>query len=156
MQKLLVILDFPHHRRHSVRFPVPLLLHFGKQVLLRRPWWRLENTSTWEWKPETCLKAAAVRYPQILPESFSSPLEPRWLARHPPQTWGQCPFSEPYSQAPARCSVSLPMFPLFTGFHEHFHSTKLSVNYCNPYVLVTSPFGKNACFPILGMRIRHS
>ncbi|XP_009195026.1 cytochrome b5 type B isoform X2 [Papio anubis] len=34
--KLLVILDFTHHRRCSLRFPVPLL-HIGKQILLRRP-----------------------------------------------------------------------------------------------------------------------
>uniref|UniRef100_A0A2K5NSL7 Cytochrome b5 type B n=1 Tax=Cercocebus atys TaxID=9531 RepID=A0A2K5NSL7_CERAT len=33
---LLVILDFTHHRRCSLRFPVPLL-HIGKQILLRRP-----------------------------------------------------------------------------------------------------------------------
>uniref|UniRef100_A0A8C9GWD6 Cytochrome b5 type B n=1 Tax=Piliocolobus tephrosceles TaxID=591936 RepID=A0A8C9GWD6_9PRIM len=32
---LLVILDFTHHRRCSLRFPVPLL-HIGKQILLRR------------------------------------------------------------------------------------------------------------------------
>uniref|UniRef100_A0A671E9U6 Cytochrome b5 n=1 Tax=Rhinolophus ferrumequinum TaxID=59479 RepID=A0A671E9U6_RHIFE len=36
--KLLVLLDFPHRRRHALRFPVPLLLHIGKQILLRRPW----------------------------------------------------------------------------------------------------------------------
>uniref|UniRef100_A0A8I5KYK4 Cytochrome b5 type B n=1 Tax=Homo sapiens TaxID=9606 RepID=A0A8I5KYK4_HUMAN len=34
--KLLGILDFTHHRRCSLRFPVPLL-HIGKQILLRRP-----------------------------------------------------------------------------------------------------------------------
>ncbi|KAI2579401.1 cytochrome b5 type B [Homo sapiens] len=33
---LLGILDFTHHRRCSLRFPVPLL-HIGKQILLRRP-----------------------------------------------------------------------------------------------------------------------
>ncbi|XP_021112132.1 cytochrome b5 type B isoform X1 [Heterocephalus glaber] len=34
--KLLVILDFPHCGRCSLRFPVSLL-HSGKQILLRRP-----------------------------------------------------------------------------------------------------------------------
>ncbi|XP_060041211.1 cytochrome b5 type B isoform X2 [Erinaceus europaeus] len=33
--KLLVILDFTHHRRCSLRLPISLL-YFGKQVLLRR------------------------------------------------------------------------------------------------------------------------
>ncbi|CAK7318581.1 Cytochrome b5 type B [Vulpes lagopus] len=33
--KLLVVLDFAHHRRHCLRFPVPLL-HVGKQIILRR------------------------------------------------------------------------------------------------------------------------
>ncbi|XP_042776693.1 cytochrome b5 type B isoform X1 [Panthera uncia] len=33
--KLLVILDFAHHRRYCLRFPVSLL-HVGKQILLRR------------------------------------------------------------------------------------------------------------------------
>uniref|UniRef100_A0A8C8Y3Y4 Cytochrome b5 n=2 Tax=Panthera TaxID=9688 RepID=A0A8C8Y3Y4_PANLE len=32
---LLVILDFAHHRRYCLRFPVSLL-HVGKQILLRR------------------------------------------------------------------------------------------------------------------------
>uniref|UniRef100_A0A8C4MRZ6 Cytochrome b5 n=1 Tax=Equus asinus TaxID=9793 RepID=A0A8C4MRZ6_EQUAS len=35
---LLDILDFPHRRRHSLRFLVSLL-HVGKQILLRRPCW---------------------------------------------------------------------------------------------------------------------
>ncbi|XP_015443240.1 cytochrome b5 type B isoform X2 [Pteropus alecto] len=35
--KLLVVLDFPHHRCYPLRFLVPLLLHVGKQILLRRP-----------------------------------------------------------------------------------------------------------------------
>nr|KAF6285501.1 cytochrome b5 type B [Myotis myotis] len=71
MQKLLVILDFPHHRRHSLRFPVPLLLPVRKQILLRRPCRSLESRSTWEWKLETYLEAAAVPCSQILPAVFS-------------------------------------------------------------------------------------
>ncbi|KAF6077209.1 cytochrome b5 type B [Phyllostomus discolor] len=34
---LLDVLDFPHCRRCPPRFPVPLLLHAGEQILLRRP-----------------------------------------------------------------------------------------------------------------------
>ncbi|XP_036087324.1 cytochrome b5 type B isoform X2 [Rousettus aegyptiacus] len=36
-RKLLVVLDFPHHRRYHLRFLVPLLLPIRKQILLRRP-----------------------------------------------------------------------------------------------------------------------
>ncbi|XP_048966717.1 cytochrome b5 type B isoform X1 [Canis lupus dingo] len=41
--KLLVVLDFAHHRCHCLRFPVPLL-HVGKQIILRRLW-KLESIS---------------------------------------------------------------------------------------------------------------
>lgn len=104
MQKLLVILDFPHHRRHSLRFPVPLLLPVRKQILLRRPCPSLESRSTWEWKLETIWRlqqCPVLKFFQL----YSPPMEPRWLAAHPPQSWGQGPpSSEPYSRS--TCSLS--------------------------------------------------
>lgn len=103
---------------------------------------------TWEWKLEICLEAAAVPVLKFF-QMCSSPLERRRLAAHPPQTWGQCPFSEPYSQSACSLFMSLPMFPVFTSFHKHLYIIKFSVNNCNPYALVTLSFGKNACFPIL-------
>ena len=51
VQKLLVILDFAHHRRYCLRFPV-LLLHVGKEILLE-----VRKHIHWDCELEACLEA---------------------------------------------------------------------------------------------------
>lgn len=102
----------------------------------------------WECELETCLEAE--RCPLL--ESCwvcASPLEARWLARRPPQTWGQCP-SFPRALLPKHllivlCPCQCPSLhwlpPAPSCFWTWFY------NY-NPNVLVTLSFGENACFPV--------
>nr|KAF6318380.1 cytochrome b5 type B [Pipistrellus kuhlii] len=145
MRKLLVLLDSPHHRRHSLRFSVPLLLPVRQQILLRRPCRSLESRSTWERKLETHLEAAAVPCSEILPVVFPPHPEPRRLAAHPPPSWGLSSFLRallPKHLRTVQC-------PVLTGFHEHLSISEFSVNNCRPCALTTLPLDKNVCFPVL-------
>lgn len=79
---------------------------------------------------------------------YSYPLEPTWLARHPPQLHGHVQvISQSLTlKASALFSVSLPLFPLLTLFHERLLCFRTAFCDYSPHVTVAFPLVKLPAF----------
>lgn len=149
MQKLLVILDFPYHRRYLLRLPVSLL-HIGKQILL------IDLVEVWKarllWSENWRLARELQQCPLLEScQLYSSPFGAKTVGWTTTSDLGPLSFIfqiiAPKVPGSVFCVTQFLVFLFFTGFHRY---TLLFQNSLFIIVIhMTLLFGKNVCFPTL-------